>query len=285
MTGQIADFQRAILGNYQTQGRSFPWRETTDPYAILVSEIMLQQTQTDRTAPKYVQWLASFPDMQSLAKAPLALVLARWNGLGYNRRARFLQETCKIIVNHRGGVFPQTADELDALPGIGPYTARAVMTFAFGKPEVFIETNIRSVFLFFFFKSRLGEPDGAGESPKPVQDREILPLIEQTLDIANPRVWYYALMDYGAALKRAVQNPNRHSAQYAKQSKFDGSLRQARGAIIRYLAKDAGAATPAASLDQIAQGEHIDLYRLEKAATALLAEGLIAKTGDLYAIG
>jgi A/G-specific adenine glycosylase len=153
------------------------------------------------------------------------------------------------------------------------------MTFAFGKPEVFIETNIRSVFLFFFFNSRLTASDGAESIP--VHDSEILPLIEQTLDIANPRVWYYALMDYGAALKKAVTNPNRRSAHYTKQSAFEGSLRQARGAIIRCLSQS----TSTATLTEIAENENVDLYRIEKAAAALIAERMIVREGDLYRIG
>jgi A/G-specific adenine glycosylase len=279
MTGtEAAQFRQTVLDNYRLHGRMFPWRKTTNPYEILVSEIMLQQTQTERTVAKYGEWLASFPDMRTLADAPLSLVLARWNGLGYNRRARFLQETCRIIVHERSGIFPETADELDVLPGIGPYTARAVMTVAFGKSEVFIETNIRSVFLFFFFSSRLKASDGA--DPTPVRDSEILPLIEQTLDTDNPRVWYYALMDYGAALKKAVTNPNRKSAHYTKQSAFEGSLRQARGAIIRNLTKKS-----VAPLSEIADSEAIDLYRIEKAAVALIAERMIVQEGDLYRIG
>jgi A/G-specific adenine glycosylase len=273
------EFRQTVLDNYRLHGRMFPWRKTTDPYEILVSEIMLQQTQTERTVAKYGEWLESFPDMRTLADAPLSLVLARWNGLGYNRRARFLQETCRIIAHERAGIFPETADELDALPGIGPYTARAVMTFAFGKPEVFIETNIRSVFLFFFFNSRLETSDGAESLP--VHDSEILPLIEQTLDTDNPRVWYYALMDYGAALKKAVTNPNRKSAHYTRQSAFEGSLRQARGAIIRCLSKS----TSTATLKEIADSEDIDLYRIEKAAAALIAERMVVREGDLYRIG
>jgi A/G-specific adenine glycosylase len=267
------EFRQTVLDNYRLHGRMFPWRKTTDPYEILVSEIMLQQTQTERTVAKYCEWLASFPDMRTLADAPLSLVLAYWNGLGYNRRARFLQETCRIIAHERSGIFPETADELDALPGIGPYTARAVMTFAFGKSEVFIETNIRSVFLFFFFSARAIVPDS-----------EIIPLIEQTLDTDNPRVWYYALMDYGAALKKAVTNPNRKSAHYTKQSVFEGSLRQARGAIIRSLSLNA-ANSGAATLREIAENEDIDLYRIEKAAAALIAERMIVQEGDLYRIG
>lgn len=192
---KIAEFQRSILDFYERQGRDFPWRHTVNPYEILVSEIMLQQTQTERVLPKYLAWLKRFPDVQTLAAAPLADVLALWSGLGYNRRARFLQQACRLISERiaKGGTFPDTADELDALPGIGPYTARAVCTFAFNKPEVFIETNIRSVYIFFFF------PDAAGLE---VKDSDLLYFIEKTLYRENPRLWYYALMDYGAALKK-----------------------------------------------------------------------------------
>jgi len=270
---KIAEFQRSILDFYERQGRDFPWRHTVNPYEILVSEIMLQQTQTERVLPKYLAWLKRFPDVQTLAAAPLADVLALWSGLGYNRRARFLQQACRLISERiaKGGTFPDTADELDALPGIGPYTARAVCTFAFNKPEVFIETNIRSVYIFFFF------PDAAGLE---VKDSDLLYLIEQTLYRENPRLWYYALMDYGAALKKKVENPSRKSRHYTKQSRFEGSLRQARGAIIRQLVNSASGC----ALYDIARKENIEPELLEKAASALAAEKIITSDGALYRI-
>jgi len=260
---KIAEFQRSILDFYERQGRDFPWRHTVNPYEILVSEIMLQQTQTERVLPKYLAWLKRFPDVQTLAAAPLADVLALWSGLGYNRRARFLQQACRLISERiaKGGTFPDTADELDALPGIGPYTARAVCTFAFNKPEVFIETNIRSVYIFFFF------PDAAGLE---VKDSDLLYFIEKTLYRENPRLWYYALMDYGAALSR----------HYTKQSRFEGSLRQARGAIIRQLVNSASGC----ALYDIARKENIEPELLEKAASALAAEKIITSDGALYRI-
>ncbi|MDR2898289.1 MAG: A/G-specific adenine glycosylase [Spirochaetaceae bacterium] len=274
----LNEFRQAIWDNYRRNPRRFPWRETSDPYEILVSEIMLQQTQTERVIPKYTAWLEAFPNASSLAKASLPEVLRLWNGLGYNRRARFLQEACRIVTEKSGGVFPRDPDELDALPGIGPYTARAVAAFAFGSPEVFIETNIRSVYIFFFF------PDA-----EKVDDKELLPLIEQTLDREHPREWYYALMDYGAALKKSVKNPSRRSSSYAKQSKFDGSLRQARGAILRALISDEALTSdetfiledPAPeygnklSLSYIAEKEGIDMDRIRKAALSLCSEGLL----------
>ena len=266
---QISAFRSTVVENYRQYGRSFPWRETCDPYAILVSEMMLQQTQTLRVLPKYKAWLALFPDAASLARAPLADVLAAWNGLGYNRRAKYLQEACRAVCEKYNGTFPHTKDGLDLLPGVGPYTAGAVSAFAYNNPEIFIETNIRSVFIFFFFNG----------TEKKIPDTELLPLVEQTLDRNNPREWYYALMDYGAELKRRVKNPSRKSAQYAKQSKFEGSLRQARGAILRRLTEK-GEET----LALIADAEHIDLYRLEKAAEKLTAEKLVCEKDGVYRI-
>ena len=265
---EVRDFRKTILENYRLSGRSFPWRETRNPYEILVSEMMLQQTQTDRVVSKYLDWLSVFPSAEALAIAPFSSVLEKWIGLGYNRRARFLHESCKSIVTDHAGIFPQDSESLDALPGIGPYTACAVSTFAFGTPNVFIETNIRSVFLFFFFSSE-----------KNVPDSRILELVEETLDRDNPRDWYYALMDYGAILKKTVQNPNRKSSHYAKQSKFDGSVRQARGAIIRYIGKKGNA-----ELESIAAEEHIPYERLTKAAASLVEDKLVVENNGFYRI-
>lgn len=255
-----------VWQNYATMGRHFSWRETDDPYAIMVSEFMLQQTQTNRVVQKYETWLARFPDVQSVADAPLSEVLSLWNGLGYNRRAKFLHEACRKICQDYGGILPCDAERLDALPGIGPYTARAIVTFAFNKAEVFIETNIRSAFIDFFFS----------EAPT-VSDAEIVPLVEQTLDRERPREWYYALMDYGAAVKHRTENPSRRSASYTKQSQFEGSLRQARGAILRQLSKNGSV-----SLVEIAATEKIDMERLFSAAQKLSEEQLIRESNGRY---
>ncbi|MDR3312534.1 MAG: A/G-specific adenine glycosylase [Spirochaetaceae bacterium] len=278
---QIAEFQERILEYYRRHGRDFPWRHTTDPYEILVSEVMLQQTQTDRVASKYGPWLRAFPTVGHLAGASLAEALGHWNGLGYNRRARFLREACRIIVTQMAGVFPRKAEELDALPGIGAYTARAVCSFAFNRPEVFIETNIRAAFLHCFFGERLASPE------TPVHDREILPLVEATLFRESPRLWYYALMDYGAAVKKARPNPNRASIHYVRQSPFAGSLREARGAIIRRLSTGGinQNGVDGITLGDIAEAEGMDYGRMEQAAAALVAEGMVTGEGDLYRIG
>jgi len=257
------------MSHYRSGARSFPWRDTRDPYAILVSEFMLQQTQTDRVVPKYLALLAAFPTVQDLASAELADVLALWVGLGYNRRARFLHETARAIVSAHGGRVPDDAEALDALPGIGPYTARAISTFAYGRRHAFIETNIRSVFIYFFFKDL-----------EDVSDREVLGLVEETLPDEGCRDWYYALMDYGAALKRSVENPNRRSKHYARQSRFEGSPRQARGAIVRALT-----AHGKADVDLIVADSGIERERIVSALETLMRDGIVAEKGGVYRIG
>jgi A/G-specific adenine glycosylase len=185
---------------------------------------MLQQTQVDRVIPKYQVFITAFPDVQALARAPLAEVLRHWQGLGYNRRAKFLHEAAQRI-HEAGCVFPIRVDELEGLPGVGSYTARAVATFAYGSRVVLIETNVRTVYLHHFFPEKHS-----------VRDSEVVELIEKTLPKNNFRTWYYALMDYGAYLKKVSGNANIRSKHYIKQSRFKGSNRELRGKVIRFLA-------------------------------------------------
>ncbi len=220
----IAQFRTIILAFYERNGRDLPWRHTTDPYHILISEIMLQQTQVDRVVKKYPEFVAAFPTCSDLAKAPLPEILAVWQGMGYNRRAIALSECAKMIVEDYHGQLPRDIDVLTSFPGIGKATARSIAAFAFDEPVIFIETNIRRVFIHFFFADK-----------QEIPDRDILPLVKQTLDTRKPRIWYSALMDYGTMLKTAVTNPNRRSAHYTRQSKFEGSDRQIRGIIIKTL--------------------------------------------------
>jgi A/G-specific adenine glycosylase len=264
---QLLDFHTLITDFYHVHGRLFPWRKTNDPYAILVSEVMLQQTQTERVVAKYKEWISLFPDTAALAASPLPCVITAWNGLGYNRRARFLQDACKKIITCHDGIFPSDAATLETLPGIGPYTARAVSVFAFNKPEVFIETNIRSVFIYTFFR----------DTTEPVSDKQLLPFIEQTLDRINPREWYYALMDYGAMLKKEYGNPSRKSTLYTKQSKFSGSTRQARGAVLRCLSKQ-----KQMTAAKIAETEQLDMMCVIQAIKQLEKEKFIFCKGDIW---
>lgn len=235
--GAAARFRQEIYQYFHQYGRQLPWRITRDPYHILVSEIMLQQTSVERVARNYERFLAAFPDVASLARAPLAEIMAAWQGLGYNRRALALRQIAQRLLAEFGGRLPETVETLRTLPGIGAATAGALAAFAFQQPVVFIETNIRRVFIHCFFAGKHG-----------IRDQEILPLVGQTLDRKRPRAWYYALMDYGAGLKRLGPNPNRRSAHYQRQSPFTGSDRQIRGLILKTVLAAPALSLPAAAL-------------------------------------
>ncbi len=224
-------FQKLVWNYYKKQGRhDLPWRKTHDPYKILVSEVMLQQTQVERVIPFYKAFLKKFPTIKALAAAPLAEILKSWQGLGYNRRAKMLHMAAREVVGTYKGKFPRSVTELQELPGVGPYTARAVATFAYGQNAVFIETNIRTAVTDYFFKKN-----------DVVDDKEILKILSKIaskeIGDESPREWNWALMDYGASLKRSGVRINAKSKTYVPQSKFTGSNREARGAILRELAK------------------------------------------------
>lgn len=216
-------FQRTVWNYYKKHGRDLPWRNTSNPYHILVSEVMLQQTQVSRVLEVYPQFIRAFPTVKALAEAPFPDVLAVWQGMGYNRRAKYLHDAAQVIAEKYKGRVPRTYEELVALPGIGPSTAGGVLAFAFNIPVVFIETNIRRVFIHHFFPRQ-----------KQVSDQAIGQIVTATLDAQNPKEWYYALFDYGSFLgKSGGKNPNLRSKHYAKQSPFEGSRRQLRGRILK----------------------------------------------------
>jgi A/G-specific adenine glycosylase len=225
---------------------------------------MLQQTQVDRVIPKYEAFLKRFPSFKKLADASVADVLREWQGLGYNRRALSLKRTAEGVMQQHGGSLPSSYEELIELPGIGPYTAGALRAFIWNQPEVFIETNIRTVYIHHFFPM------------KKVGDDELRPLIEKTLDTEHPREWYYALMDYGAHLKKSVGNASRGSAHYKKQSPFKGSRRQLRGAILRELMERGYPAPMLAERTGSALGE------TKKVLDILTEEGLLEEKRGLY---
>lgn len=219
----IPKFQKTILTWYEKNGRSLPWRKTKNPYRIMVSEIMLQQTQVSRVLPKYKEFLHAFPDIKTLANSKDADLLAIWSGLGYWRRARFLKEACKEILKKHNGKFPKDIPTLLSLPGIGPYTAGAIACFAFGNTDAFIDTNIRRVYLHFFFSNK-----------KDIPDSEIMMIAKKAVPKENPRDWHWALFDYGALVIKD-KKINRSSRHYTKQSKFTGSFRSYRAQALRFL--------------------------------------------------
>lgn len=263
MNLKLRQFKREIFRYYNKEGRKLPWRKTRNPYRILVSEVMLQQTQVSRVLKFYEKFLKRFPDFESLHSAKLHDVLSLWQGLGYNRRALNLKKLSAVVVREYKRKLPRTEDELKTLPGIGPGTAGAIMAFAYNKPAIFIETNIRRVYIHFFFPKK-----------KRVEDKEILKLIEETLDRKNPREWYYALMDYGAMFGRQGANSNMRSAHYKKQKSFHGSDRKIRGEILRILLQ-----SNSVKKQDLARTLKEPKARVEKIIDQLKKDGLIYKKG------
>ncbi len=273
-------FQEKVWREGARLYRDLPWRRTTNPYHVFVSEVMLQQTQVVRVEKHWNSWIERFPVLDALAEAPLADVLATWQGMGYNRRAIALQQAAQMVVSHYGGCFPQTTGELIKLPGVGAATAAGLRAFAFNLPSLYLETNVRTVFLHEFFPDAVGVPDGellpllaeacpgyrgSSDAPEPLYSSSephthtsvahaqssvapsslangalrggIVQEHEKALQAESkgPRAWYYALLDYGAYLKKTVPNPSRRSKSHTKQSAYEGSRRQKRAELIRLL--------------------------------------------------
>jgi A/G-specific adenine glycosylase len=255
------------LEEHKRQPRHMPWRNPNqygkfDPYKILVSEVMLQQTQVNRVIPKFELFMQCFPTVKQLDKASLGEVLACWSGLGYNRRAKYLHDAADGLAAAKT---PWTLELLCEQKGIGPNTAKAVLVYSYNQPEVFIETNIRTVYIHHFF------PDD-----ERVTDAQLTEVVAATLDTHNPRIFYWALMDYGTELKRTTDNFARKSKIYRLQSQFKGSTRQVRGNVIRLLT------TGDLSFDEL-QKELPD-PRLKAVIQALIDEKLIEKRRGLLTL-
>ncbi|MBI2098173.1 MAG: A/G-specific adenine glycosylase [Candidatus Wildermuthbacteria bacterium] len=302
----IKKFQKIILSWYAKNRRDLPWRNTKDPYKILVSEIMLQQTQVSRVLPKYEEFLKAFPTLEVLSKAPDKKLLKVWQGLGYWRRAKYLKETAKTLcgaktaglTRREGSVpkewvkreekpqfernFPKIPEQLEKLPGIGHYTARALACFAFGSREAFLDTNIRRVYLHFFFPNQQDVPD-----------ETILPLAQKAIYYIShgrgnrtipPREWHYALFDYGALVLKD-RTINQRSRRYAKQSKFDGSFRSFRTQAVKFLLSTPQNETTHNALKKYIQ-ELLDQkeasYSCASIIDSLLKDGLLKKSPTHY---
>ena len=259
----IARFRKIVWDHYRKNGRDLPWRKTVDPYRILVSEVMLQQTQVSRVLKFYAPFIRAFPNVRVLARAPLKEVLRLWQGLGYNRRALYLKRIAAAVVERHHGRLPRAIEDLERLPGIGRATASAILAFAWNKPVAFLETNIRSVLLHCFFHEK-----------KKVADEKLLPFLRRALDCRSSREWYWALMDYGSHLKTCHQNPGRASAAYRRQVPFRGSLRELRGKIVRVLLKGG-----APSLGALAAAAGAPAARVREAIAALRREGIVSRRG------
>lgn len=213
---------------YKKNKRDLHWRTEINPYFILISEFMLQQTQVSRVINYFNRFITILPTLESLANATQELILSLWSGLGYNRRALYLANAAKIIWHQYNGIIPHDYTELLKIKGIGDYTAKAIITYSYNIPLIFVETNIRSVF-FIYCKELFN-------TNHKTDDTIIKELIEITINKKNPREWYYALMDLGTHLKKEYKDKHiQKSKFFTTQSKFIGSIRQIRGKIIKLL--------------------------------------------------
>lgn len=264
---ELDDFIQKVWRAGAQYHRDFPWRYIDDPYEVLVSEIMLQQTQVTRVEKHWQRFLDLFPTLDALAAADVSLVLEAWQGLGYNRRALALKRSAEYCSEHTQGRLPEDYQSLLALPGIGPATAGGVRAFAFQKPTLYLETNVRTVFLHELF------PDQDG-----VSDKQLEPLVIETCSKDDPRGWYYALLDYGAYLKSILPNPSRRSKHYSKQSAFEGSKRQKRAELVRIVL-----ANPGISAEEAKQS--LDEFEREKGRNSLDTAFFAALIEELAAEG
>lgn len=256
--------------------RDLPWRDTHDPYAILLSEVMLQQTQVSRVMGRWEQWLETFPTIADLASAPLPPVLELWQGMGYNRRALNLKRCAEEVVAMHDGVVPSDKKALLALPGIGPSTSAGVRIFAFRQPDMYLETNVRAVFIHELFPGR-----------ESVADKELVSLVEATCpQDARVRAWYYALLDYGAHLKKTMPNPTRRSKHYTRQSKFEGSHRQKRAYLLRRVIDDAlsteDLARDLAQSERASGRQEPSVEEVRAILDELEREGFVMRRGDAW---
>jgi A/G-specific adenine glycosylase len=316
---ELKKFQKTVWDYYHANKRNaLPWRKNTKPYNVYVSEIMLQQTQVDRVVDFFNKWMKEFPTIKALAEAKQSDVLRLWKGLGYNSRAIRMKRTAQIIMEKFGGKFPKSYEDILSLPGIGPYTAGAISAFAYNQPVSMIETNIRRVYLHHFFPTpqskhtrplrvapslkeradfvtsiqklescnqvEISAPSFRGGGRRPgasgIHDKELIKLIEKTVDQENPREWYWALMDYGSYLGKTIPNPNKKSRHYTKQSKFEGSNREIRGKILEILLEKKKLSVE--KLEEKLESFSDDKDRIETIVSGLEREGfLILKNGKV----
>lgn len=268
-SNQIAIFRRTVYRYYRAHQRVMPWRDNTSPYYVFVSEVMLQQTQLERVIKKFPLFIERFSSFSDLAGGSLADIFSAWQGLGYNRRAKWLRDAARIIMETFHGSLPEDPEQIATLPGIGKNTAAAIAAYAFNHPIAYIETNIRSVFIHHFFNDS-----------SDINDAQILPLVERACDKKNPREWYWALMDYGTHLKEIHKNPSRKSAHYRVQTPFKNSDRRIRGIIIRVIGEK-GIILKKNLYHET--GEDPD--RVDRITDSLIREGLVREERGKYRIG
>ncbi len=290
MTDQA--LQTAILAWYAKNGRALPWRATTDPYAIVVAELMLQQTQVERVIPKYLAWLEQFPNFAVLAEAPTSAVIAAWSGLGYNRRALYLRAAAQAVVGL--GTLPTTVAEFQKLPGIGPYTAAAIAAFTYNQDIALVDTNIKRFYQLLIF----------GDQTRPT-DKAVLAIAEQYLPPSQSRDWHNALMDIGTVISRVrgaktqqavlvqlfpmlaswpLPNVSDEPLKRPKQSSFLGSRRYWRGWLIKLLTRSNQSTLKQLKTSLLGQQKLAIANDLEKILTDLIDDQLVAFDGHYYSL-
>ncbi|HLD24980.1 MAG TPA: Fe-S cluster assembly protein HesB [Patescibacteria group bacterium] len=278
---QITDFQLKIFTWWEIHKRDLPWRHTRDPYRIFVSEVMLQQTQVLRVIPKYREFIKRFPTISDLANASAADVLRLWKGMGYNRRALFLYNAAHKIVEHYKSEFPVTEAQLSKLPGVGIYTARAILVFSFGENIALVDTNIRRIITHFFFR-------GLPQKEKIIQE-----VADQLVPKGKSWEWHQALMDYGAiGLKmvrgyraQGIEKQKRNSQLYPKPHApipFKDSTRYFRGRIVDYLREGNKDEAELISYASHTFGKTNGFYM--SIISSLIKDGLIVRQGKSLAL-
>ena len=256
---QINQFQSKVLSFYKENRRDLPWRNTTDPYKILISELMLQQTQVSRVINYYDKWIKQWPTIDLLAQASRKDVLKAWMGLGYNTRGINLHRSAQKIVNDYNGDLLETMKNYKEIPGIGKYTSRAVQIFSTNADIVTVDTNIRRILISEFHLS------------EDVTDKELWQLAEQTLPTGRSREWHNALMDYGALFLTAKKTGIQPKT---KQSRFEGSDRQIRAQILRQLMEKT------VSLSELQKIFEIEQNRLQQILDKMVKENIIFRDNN-----
>ncbi|MCG3219956.1 MAG: Fe-S cluster assembly protein HesB [Candidatus Heimdallarchaeota archaeon] len=259
---KMKSFQDKIFSWWKDNKRDFPWRETNNPYLIMVSEIMLQQTQAPRVVEKYLSFIDKFPDMESLSNSSQTELLHLWSGLGYNRRALWLKEAARKILEL--GSFPQTPKELQKLKGIGPYSARSILIFAFNSDIATVDTNIRRILV------------AEGFASEKTSEKDLLKIAEELLPKYKSRDWHNALMDYGSIVLTASKTGIKPTSQ---QSKFKGSDRQYRGLILQYLLKN-----EKASIKEIISEFELEEERAISILHKMISDKLIHQKNEFFFI-
>ena len=257
---KIKKFHEKIFTWWKENKRSLPWRETTNPYYIMISEIMLQQTQVNRSIEKYLEFIKKYPTIKELAEASVSSVLKSWSGLGYNRRALWLHEAANQIVKQKE--FPKTQEELQKLKGIGPYTSRSILIFAFNYDIATVDTNIRRVLIAENF------------AKNDTKEKELFIIAQKILPKGKARDWHNALMDYGSLVLTSAKTGIKPKTTTSNNSK---ESRRQRGIIVKYLTRNSKA-----KKEQIVNDCNILNEKIDDILLGLMADGLVAKTKKYY---